>query len=76
MSSGRVRYVWVPVVLVLIAIPLGYLYVHWSMSGPGTGLYSRVWSPDPVQGWWDPGRFFQPVQSLSLIHISEPTRPY
>jgi len=67
MSGGRVRTVWVPVALVLVAIPLGFLYVHWSKSGPGAGLYSRSWSPDPVQGWWDPGRFFQPVQSVQGV---------
>ncbi len=71
MSGGRVRYVWVPVALVLVAIPLGLVYVHWSKSGPGAGLYSQVWSPDPVQGWWDPGRFFQPVQGVQGVFAAD-----
>jgi hypothetical protein len=66
MSKGRVRYVWVPVALALVATVLGLAYVHWSKSGPGAGLYSQVWSPDPVQGWWDPGRFFTPSRGFSL----------
>jgi hydroxylamine dehydrogenase len=67
MRGGRVRYVWVPVVLVLVAIPLGLFYVHWSKSGPGAGLYSRHWVPDPVQGWWDPDRFYMPVQGVEGV---------
>jgi hydroxylamine dehydrogenase len=67
MSKGRVRYVWVPVALALVATALGLAYVHWSKSGPGAGLYSQAWSPDPVQGWWDPGRFFTPVQGVQGV---------
>ncbi len=58
------RYLWVPLGLALLAIPLGFFYVHWSKSGPGAGLYSRYWSPEPVQAWWDPDAFYRPVQSL------------
>lgn len=70
MRGGRVRYVWVPVALVLVTIPLGFLYVHWSKSGPGAGLYSRYWAPDPVQGWWDPGRFYKPVQGVEGVFVA------
>ncbi len=64
---SKVRTIWIPVALALVATALALAYVHWSKSGPGAGLYSRSWSPDPVQGWWDPGRFFQPVQSVQGV---------
>jgi len=63
----RVRYAWIPVIMALLAVPLGFAYVHWSKSGPGTGLYSRLWTPDPAQGWWDPDAFYQPVQSVEGV---------
>lgn len=64
MSRTRLGYLWAPVLLVLLAIPLGFVYVHWSKSGPGTGLYSRYWSPDPLQAWWDPDPYYRPVQTV------------
>jgi hypothetical protein len=38
------------------------VWVDWSKGGAGSGLYSREWQPDPVQGYWDPDRFYQPVE--------------
>lgn len=60
----RVRYVWAPLALALIAVPLGFAYVHLSRSGPGSGLYSRLWAPEPVQGYWDPDHFYKSVASV------------
>jgi len=54
-------------VLASVAISLGVAYVHWSKGGPGSGLYSRYWSPEPVQGWWDPERFYRPVRSVQGV---------
>ncbi len=63
-SGRRIRYVWVPVVLALLAVALGFAYVHWSRSGPGSGLYSRLWAPEPVQGYWDPDAFYRSVEGV------------
>jgi hydroxylamine dehydrogenase len=60
----RVPYLWAPLVLAGLAVAAGFAYVAWSKGGPGAGLYSRFWTPDPVQGWWDPERFYRPVQSV------------
>ena len=61
---NRRRYVWVTLIITLLAIPAGYAYVYWNKSGPGAGLYSREWKPDPVEAYWDPDRFYKPVQTL------------
>ncbi len=66
-TAGRLRYLWAPVLLALVAVALGAAYVGWSKGGPGSGLYSRFWSPEPVQGWWDPDRFYRPVQSVAGV---------
>jgi len=58
------RYLWVTLAMTLFAIPAGYAYVYWNKSGPGTGLYSREWKPEPVQAYWDPDHFYQSVQTL------------
>ncbi|HEX9625885.1 MAG TPA: multiheme c-type cytochrome [Acidiferrobacterales bacterium] len=58
------RYLWVTLIAVLLAVPAGYAYVHWSKSGPGAGLYSRAWTPDPVHAYWDPDRFYESVRTL------------
>ena len=60
----RRRYVWVTLIITLLAIPAGYAYVSWNKSGPGAGLYSREWKPDPVEAYWDPDRFYKPVQTV------------
>ena len=54
----RARYIWLPLLLLALLIPIGFAYVSWSQSGAGTGLYSRDWSADPVQGYWDPASFY------------------
>ncbi|MCM8854208.1 MAG: hydroxylamine oxidoreductase [Candidatus Thiodiazotropha sp.] len=51
----------------LLAVSAGFAYVHWSKGGTGTGLYSRYWSPDPVQGYWDPDNFYQSVKSVEGV---------
>jgi hydroxylamine dehydrogenase len=61
----RPRYLWVPVILALATVGLGYGYVHWRSGGPGVGLYSRDWAPGTGQGWWDPAAFYRPAQSVS-----------
>ena len=60
----RRRYVWVTLVITLLAIPAGYAYVYWNKSGSGVGLYSREWKPEPVQAYWDPDHFYKSVQTL------------
>jgi hydroxylamine dehydrogenase len=58
------RWLLAPVLLALTGIAAGMVWVDWSKGGDGSGIYSREWQPDPVQGYWDPDRFYQPVQSL------------
>ena len=53
------RIVSIVLMLALLAIVAGYACVHWSKAGTGTGLYSRHWSPDPVQRYWDPDSFYR-----------------
>ncbi|MET0093347.1 MAG: multiheme c-type cytochrome [Sedimenticola sp.] len=45
--------------------------MQWSKGGAGTGLYSRDWSPDPVQGYWDPDNFYQPVDTVVGVFKGE-----
>ncbi len=61
------RYPLIPLAVVLLAVPLGFAYVHWSKGGAGTGLYSRHWSPDPVQGYWDPDNFYRSPQTVQGV---------
>lgn len=65
------RYPLIPVILVLLAVSAGFAYVHWSKSGPGTGLYSQYWEPDPVQGYWDPANFYQSPDSVQGVFKGE-----
>lgn len=58
------RYIWVTLALTLLAVPAGYAYVHWAKSGPGAGLYSRAWQPEPLHAYWDPDKFYQSPQTL------------
>ena len=55
----RVRYVWVPVLIAVIAVPAGFYYVNWSKGGSGAGLYSRQWQPDAVFAYWNPDDFYE-----------------
>ncbi len=61
------RYPLIPLVVALLTVPAGFAYVHWSKSGPGAGLYSRHWSPDPVQGYWDPASFYRSPDSVQGV---------
>ena len=58
------RYVWVPVLLALLAVAAGFGYVHWSRGGEGAGLYSRLWSPEPVFAYWNPDDFYAAPASV------------
>ncbi|MEW8506463.1 MAG: multiheme c-type cytochrome [Candidatus Thiodiazotropha sp.] len=51
--------------LLVVSVSAGYL--HWSKGGSGSGLYSRYWSPETVQGYWDPDNFYQPQESIAGI---------
>lgn len=53
--------------LAAAAVGLGMAYVDWSKSGPGSGLYAREWQPEPVYGYWDPSRFYQPVAGVQAV---------
>ncbi len=57
----------VPPLAAALTVTAGFAYLHWSKGGAGTGLYSRYWSPDPVQGYWDPDNFYQSTQSVAGI---------
>jgi hydroxylamine dehydrogenase len=65
------RYLLIPIIFALLAVPAGFAYVHWSKGGAGAGLYSRHWSPDPVQGYWDPDNFYQSPDSVQGIFEGE-----
>ena len=67
MRKRGIRYIWFPVVITLIAIPVAYGYVQWSRSGPGAGLYSRLWQPDPVFSYWNPQKFYKSVQTVEGV---------
>jgi len=58
-------------IIALLAVSAGLAYVHWSKGGSGTGLYSRYWSPDPVQGYWDPDNFYQSSKILEGVFEPE-----
>jgi hydroxylamine dehydrogenase len=64
MKAKRVRYIWIPIIFVLIAVPAGFYYVDWSKGGDGAGLYSRDWIPDAMFAYWNPNEFYDPVQSI------------
>jgi len=59
--------VLIPLLIALLAVPAGFAYVYWSKGGSGVGLYSRYWSPDPVQGYWDPANFYQSPNSVQGV---------
>jgi len=61
----RPLYVWIPVLIAAITVPLGYYYVDWSKSGEGAGLYSRDWLPEAVFAYWNPDDFYKSVESVS-----------
>ncbi len=60
----RPRYIWIPVLIAAITVPLGFYYVDWSKSGEGAGLYSRDWSPEEVFAYWNPDDFYTSVKSV------------
>jgi hydroxylamine dehydrogenase len=65
MSRKHVRYVWIPIVFTLIAVPAGFYYVGWSKGGSGAGLYSRQWLPDAVFAYWIPDDFYQSTGTVA-----------
>ena len=66
----RLKLIALPIVA-LLAVSAGFVYVHWSKGGTGAGLYSRHWSPDPVQGYWDPENFYQSTEIVEGIFEAE-----
>ncbi len=66
-----VRTPLIVLVLSLTALASGFAYVQWSKGGTGAGLYSRLWSPDPVQGYWDPAKFYQSTQMVEGVFQGE-----
>ena len=64
LKKTRVRYIWIPVILALIAIPLGFVYVNWNKGGTGAGIYSRLWQPDAMFAYWNPKDFYQSVKTM------------
>lgn len=48
----------------VVAVVAGVVWVEWNKGGTGAGLYSRHWQPDPVQGYWNPDKFYQPTQLI------------
>lgn len=58
---------WALPAIVLLAVLAGFAYVYWSKGGAGAGLYSRYWSPDPVQGYWDPANFYQSIETVEGV---------
>lgn len=60
----RARYaVGVPLAVAAL-VAAGVAAVVWAQGGPGRGLYSRLWAPDPVQAYWDPGTFYQAPETV------------
>jgi hydroxylamine dehydrogenase len=57
--------------IVLLVVVVGFAYVYWSKGGAGAGLYSRYWSPDPAQGYWDPDRFYRSSEIVEGVFESE-----
>lgn len=55
----------------LLVVAVGFVYVDWSKGGSGSGIYSRHWSPDPAQGYWDPDDFYRSVDSLAGMFEAE-----
>ncbi len=64
MKTKKVRYIWIPIIIALIAVPIGFFYVDWSKSGDGAGLYSRDWIPDAMFAYWNPDDFYQSVSTI------------
>ncbi len=71
MSKKRVRYVWIPIIISLLAVPIGFYYVNWSKGGEGAGLYSHAWIPDKVFAYWNPEKFYDPVDSVVGVFEGE-----
>jgi len=60
----KVKYTWIPILILAILVPAGFYYVDWSKSGEGSGLYSREWLPEAIFSYWNPDDFYQPVKSI------------
>jgi len=71
MKFTRVKYIWIPVLVSLVLIPLGFYFVDWSKSGEGAGLYSRDWLPEAIFAYWNPDDFYQPVKSMVGVFEGE-----
>ncbi len=67
----RYRLILTLLITVLLALSAGFATVYWSKGGAGAGLYSRHWSPEPVQGYWDPDNFYQSPDSVQGVFKAE-----
>ncbi|MBU0498818.1 MAG: hydroxylamine oxidoreductase [Gammaproteobacteria bacterium] len=65
------RYPLIVLILALTALAGGFAFVEWSKGGSGAGLYSRHWSPEAVQGYWDPATFYQSPDSVQGVFKGE-----
>ena len=64
MKQANTKYIWIPIIISLILIPIGFYFVDWNKSGDGAGLYSRDWSPKAIFAYWNPDDFYQPPKSV------------
>jgi len=64
-SRRGVRYTWAAVAAAVLAVAAGAGWVLWSRSGPGAGLYSRLWRPEPVHAYWAPADFYTPPRTVA-----------
>lgn len=55
----KARHLGAILVFTVLAVASGYAWVAWNKDGPGDGLYSRAWQPDPAFGYWHPARFYR-----------------
>ncbi|VAX11694.1 Hydroxylamine oxidoreductase (Fragment) [hydrothermal vent metagenome] len=71
MKEKKVRYIWIPIIVALIALLVGFYYVNWSKSGAGAGLYSRDWLPDAIFAYWNPDDFYESVKTVPGVFNGE-----
>ena len=50
--------------LILLVLAVGTAWSGLADPERGTGLYGKVWQPDPMHEYWDPERFHRPEQTL------------
>ena len=58
------RYIWISLIIAVLTVCIGFIYVAWSKSGEGAGLYSNSWLPEPLFAYWNPDDFYQSVTTI------------